>query len=135
MLIIAKQDNKNNLYAIWSTAMCRFLGVNLSYGECVEIVMNCKDCSREDAETRVGYLSPFDDIAECIYCLSEPGWAKNETCDIKNAVRLIVNHYKANKDFRNAFLESIASVLKEIPSGTGLYGVAEEVADRIIGEE
>lgn len=35
----------------------------------------------------------------------------------------------------NAFVASIASALKEIPAGTGLYDVAQMVADRIIGGE
>lgn len=40
-----------------------------------------------------------------------------------------------DKEFYNAFSESIASALKEIPAETGLYDVAKAVADRIIGEE
>lgn len=31
MLIVAKQDNVDNLYAIWNTITDRFLGVNLDY--------------------------------------------------------------------------------------------------------
>lgn len=35
----------------------------------------------------------------------------------------------------NCFVESIASALKEVPTGTGLYDVAKAVADRIVGRE
>lgn len=35
----------------------------------------------------------------------------------------------------DAFVASIASALKELPAGTGLYDVAKAVADRIIGIE
>lgn len=41
----------------------------------------------------------------------------------------------SDKELYNAFVASIASALKEIPAGTGVYDVAEAVADRIIGRE
>lgn len=34
-----------------------------------------------------------------------------------------------------ALVASIASALKEVPAGTGLYDAAKAVADRIIGKE
>lgn len=135
MLIVAKQDNVDNLYAIWTTITDRFLGVNLDYEQCIKIVMDYKGCSYEDAKEKVNYPQPFDDIAKHIYWGSEPHYASEEPDDIQNAVRLVANHYKKNKDFRNAFIASIASSLKEITSGTGLYDVAKKVAERIIGEE
>ncbi len=135
MLIVAKQDNVDNLFAIWNTVTDRFLGVNLSYDDCIKTVMEYKGCSYEDAKERADYPQPFDDIAKQIYWGFEPDYAVEEPDDIKNAARLIVNHCKTNKDFRNAFLSSIESALKEIPTGTGLYDVAKAVAGRIIGEE
>lgn len=44
------------------------------------------------------------------------------------------NQFLSDKGLYNAFVSSIASALKEIPAGTGLYDVAEAVADRIIGK-
>ncbi len=135
MLIVAKQDNVGNLFAIWNTVTDRFLGVNLSYDDCIKTVMEHKDCSYNDAKERADYPQPFDDIAKQIYWGFEPGWAEEEPGDIQNAVRSIVNHYKSDSDFRNAFLASIESALKEIPQETELYDVSKAVADRIIGEE
>ena len=135
MLIIAKQDNIDNLYAIRNTVTDRFLGVNLSYDDCIKVVMDYKDCSYEYAKERADYPQPFDDIAKQIYWNFEPEYMAEEPDDIKNAVRLIVNHYKSDSDFRNAFLASIESALKEMPTETGLYDVAKAVADRITGEE
>lgn len=40
-----------------------------------------------------------------------------------------------DKVLYNAFVASIESALKEVPAGTGLYNVAQMVADRIIGRE
>ena len=97
--------------------------------------MDYKGYSYEDAKERADYPQPFDDIAKHIYWGSEPDYASEEPDDIQNAVRLVANYYKKNKDFRNAFIASIASSLKEITSGTGLYDVAKKVAERIIGEE
>ncbi len=135
MLIVAKQDNVDNLFAIWNTVTDRFLGVNLSCDDCIKTVMEYKGCSYEDAKERTDYPQPFDDIAKQIYWGFEPDYVDEEPGDIQNAVRLIVNHYKKDKDFRNAFLASIESVLKEIPAGTGLYDIAKAIAGRIIGEE
>lgn len=38
-----------------------------------------------------------------------------------------------DKVLYGALVDSIASALKEIPAGTGLYDVSQAVADRIIG--
>lgn len=43
------------------------------------------------------------------------------------------NRLLSDKDLYNSLVASIASALKEIPAGTGLYDMAEAVADRIIG--
>lgn len=40
-----------------------------------------------------------------------------------------------DKVLYDAFVASIESAIKEIPAGTGLYDVAQAVADRIIGTE
>lgn len=40
-----------------------------------------------------------------------------------------------DKVLYDAFVASIASALKEVPVGTGLYDVAQTVADRIIGSK
>lgn len=40
-----------------------------------------------------------------------------------------------DKVLYNAFVASIESALREVPTGTGLYDVAQAVADRIIGRE
>lgn len=142
MPIVAKQDNVDNLYAIWSTVTDRFLGVNIGYNECVETVMKYKGCSYEDAKERADCPQPFDDIAKQIHWVFEPDYAVEEPDDIKNAVRLIVNHYKTSKDFRNAFISSIESALEEFQIEVGFMDdgynsriLAERVSKRIIGEE
>lgn len=40
-----------------------------------------------------------------------------------------------HSDTYRAFVESVASALKEVPAGTGLYDVAECIVNRIIGLE
>lgn len=45
------------------------------------------------------------------------------------------NELLSDKELYNAFVASIESALKEVPAGTGLYDVAQMVADRIIGRE
>ena len=45
------------------------------------------------------------------------------------------NELLSDKELYNAFVASIESALKELPAGTGLYYVAQMVADRIIGRE
>jgi len=54
---------------------------------------------------------------------------------VRGAMKIVREELIADKDLYNAFVASIASALKEIPAGTGLYDVAKAVADRIIGEE
>lgn len=67
MLIVALQDNINNLYAIWNTITDRFLGVNLGKYETVGIIMNYKGgCTFEEALDRVQNPQPFKDIAKCL---------------------------------------------------------------------
>lgn len=135
MLIVAKQDNIDNLFAIWNTVTDRFMGVNLDYVECLNMVKDYKDCSYVDAKNRVDHPQPFDDIAKQIYWRFEPEYADEEQEDIRNAVRMIVNHYRRDGGFKNAFLASIESALKELPKETELKDVAKAIADRIIGEE
>jgi len=67
MLIVALQDDVDNLYAIWNTVSDRFLGVNLGKYEAVGIIMDYKEkCTFEDALSRVEHPQPFCDITKCI---------------------------------------------------------------------
>lgn len=65
MLIVALQDDIDNLYAIWNTTTDRFLGVNLGKYEAVGIIMDYKgDYTFETALERVKHPQPFKDIAK-----------------------------------------------------------------------
>lgn len=67
MLIVALQDDADNLYAIWDTVTDRFLGVNLGKYETVGIIMDCKgNYTFEEALDRVEHSQPFKDIAKCL---------------------------------------------------------------------
>lgn len=54
---------------------------------------------------------------------------------VKGAVKIVRNNLIEDKVLYDAFVESIASALKEVPEGTKLYDVAKAVADRVIGIE
>lgn len=65
MLIVALQDDVDNLYAIWNTVTDRFLGVNLGKYEAVGIIMDYKgDYTFEKALDRVERPQSFKDIAK-----------------------------------------------------------------------
>lgn len=67
MLIVALQDDVDNLYAIWDTVTDRFLGVNLGKYEAVGIIMDYKgDYTFEKALERVEHPQTFKDIAKCL---------------------------------------------------------------------
>ena len=67
MLIVALQDDIDNLYAIWNTVSDRFLGVNLGKYEAVGIIMDYKgNYTFEEALDRVEHPQPFIDIAKCL---------------------------------------------------------------------
>lgn len=67
MLIVALQNDVDNLYAIWNTVTDRFLGVNLGKYEAVGIIMDyTKNCNFADAFSRVQSPQPFKDIAKCL---------------------------------------------------------------------
>lgn len=66
MLIIALQDDVDNLYAIWNTVTDRFLNVNLTKDEAIKTVMDYKGCSIEEATSKVEHPQPFSDIASAI---------------------------------------------------------------------
>ena len=67
MLIVALQDDVDNLYAIWNTTTDRFLGVNLGKYEAVGIIMDNKENHTfEEALDRVKHPQPFKDIAKCL---------------------------------------------------------------------
>lgn len=67
MLIVALQDDVDNLYAIWNTVTDRFLGINLGKYEAVGIIMDYKgDYTFEKALERLEHPQPFKDIAKCL---------------------------------------------------------------------
>lgn len=67
MLIVALQDDVDNLYAIWNATTDRFLGVNLGKYEAVGIIMDYKgNYTFEEALDRVERPQPFKDIAKCL---------------------------------------------------------------------
>lgn len=67
MLIVALQDDIDNLYAIWNTVTDRFLGVNLGKYEAAGIIMDYTgNCNFADAYRRVQNPQPFKDIAKCL---------------------------------------------------------------------
>lgn len=67
MLIVALQDDVDNLYAIWNTVTDKFLGVNLGKYEAVGIIMDYKENDTfEEALDRVEHPQPFKDIAKCL---------------------------------------------------------------------
>lgn len=67
MLIVALQDDIDNLYAIWNTVTDRFLGVNLGKYEAVGIIMDYKgDYTFEKALDRVEHPQSFKDVAKCL---------------------------------------------------------------------
>lgn len=67
MLIVALQDDVDNLYAIWNTVTDRFLGVNLGKYEAVGIIMDYEgNCTFEEALDRAEHPQPFKDITKCL---------------------------------------------------------------------
>ena len=67
MLIVALQDDVDNLYAIWDTVTDRFLGVNLGKYEAVGIIMRHKtNYTFEKTLERVEHPQSFKDIAKCL---------------------------------------------------------------------
>lgn len=66
MLIVALQDDVDNLYAIFDTVTDRFLGVNLPKNEAMEKIILHKHCSIEDAVSRLEHPQQFSDIAKAI---------------------------------------------------------------------
>lgn len=67
MLIVALQDDIDNLYAIWNTVSDRFLGVSLGKYEAAGIIMDYKgNYTFEEALDRVEHPQPFIDIAKCL---------------------------------------------------------------------
>lgn len=68
MMIVALQDNTDNLFAIWDTVTDRFLGVNLRESDAIKIVMNKKRCSEDEARSRIVHPAMFSEIAGHIMC-------------------------------------------------------------------
>lgn len=53
---------------------------------------------------------------------------------IQQAVTVVRDELLKHGDLYNGFRASISSTLKEIPTGKGLYDVAEKILDGLIGE-
>jgi len=83
MLIVALQDDVDNLYAIWNTVTDRFLGVNLGKYEAVGIIMDYKGYTFEEALDRVEHPQPFIDIAKCLCNELKPCDDNKIECAIK----------------------------------------------------
>nr|DAK89371.1 MAG TPA: hypothetical protein [Bacteriophage sp.] len=66
MLIVALQDDVDNLYAIWNTVTDRFLGVNLDRDFAMDAIIQYKHCSIAEANSRLDNPQPFSDIAKAI---------------------------------------------------------------------
>lgn len=66
MLIVALQDDIDNLYAIWNTVTDRFLGVNLDRDFAMDAIIQYKHCSIAEANSRLDNPQPFKDIAKCL---------------------------------------------------------------------
>ena len=66
MLIVALQDDVDDLYAIWNTVSDRFLGVNLGKNEAAGIIADYKSCGFEEALDRVENAQDFRDISRRI---------------------------------------------------------------------
>lgn len=73
MLIVALQDDIDNLYAIWNTVMDRFLGVNLTRDWAMDAIIQYKHCSIAEANSRLDNPQPFSDIAKHIINGCEEG--------------------------------------------------------------
>lgn len=54
---------------------------------------------------------------------------------IQQAITIVRNELLKHGDLYNGFLASIGSTLREVPTGMGLYDVAEKILDGLIGEE
>ena len=54
---------------------------------------------------------------------------------VQQAAMVLQKEFENNAESKEALVASIASVLKEMPTETGLYDVAELIANRIIGIE
>lgn len=66
MLIVALQDDIDDLYAIWNTVTSRFLGVNLNREEATKIIIDYKGYSLEEAISRLEHPQSFNDISRII---------------------------------------------------------------------
>ena len=54
---------------------------------------------------------------------------------VQQAVAVLQNEFKNNRDSRNALVASITSTLREMPKEMGMYDVAELIANSIVGIE
>lgn len=57
-----------------------------------------------------------------------------EQMTIQQAVTVVRDELLKHGDLYNGFRASISGTLKEIPTGMGLYDVAEKILDGLIGE-
>ena len=58
-----------------------------------------------------------------------------EQMTIQQAITVVRDELLKHGDLYDGFRASINSTLKEIPTGMGLYDVAEKILDGLIGEE
>lgn len=82
MLIVALQDDIDNLYAIWNTVTDRFLGVNLDRDFAMDAIIQYKHCSIAEANSRLDNPQPFKDIAKCL-CEE----INCDDCKVENAIK------------------------------------------------
>lgn len=61
--------------------------------------------------------------------------SRNREAYIHKIVSELRQELLSDKELYNALVASVASALKEVPTRTGLYDVAQMVADRVIGTE
>ncbi|PJJ27796.1 hypothetical protein [Lacrimispora celerecrescens] len=66
-------------------------------------------------------------------------WMNSESIEntdsLQDAAEIVRKEFLQKGDWYNALVDSIAQYLRTIPANKGLYNVAEELADRIIGIE
>lgn len=58
-----------------------------------------------------------------------------EQITVQQAITVVRDELLKHEDLYDGFRASINSTLKEIPTGMGLYDVAEKILDGLIGEE
>lgn len=104
-------------------ATCRYGKLHNDYEKSEPII-----CSNEESENAWDFRKP-ENACESY---RNPGILKPSLQESAEVIRLGILE---DRLLYKSFVSSIASALKEIPAGTGLYDIAEVVAGRIIGWE